>query len=1052
MTKKYHFEMTKRFSYSTCFSALLVFLACILILPVSAQDTAGISIKGVVVESGTGLPLKQVSISVASTGTTSETDEQGAFTIMAPNNQVELIFDLPGYIKRNIYINGRENLQISLVSSVYRSSDNSFNSPLGGAIHKDATNSVTSLVADDFKNTKSTTFDQALQGRVAGLSVINQSGMPGSKTFMNIRGYSTMYGNVEPILFIDGMIHDYSSSNKGLMEGFSLNPMDVVDIDDIVDISVQKDGASYLGAVGSNGVININTEQKSETSTIIKFSLYEGVTMAPAQQDMLNASQFRNYFNEYLTDAGKSSTDINTMYPWLNGDATSKDYYKYNNNTDWQAESYKPAFVNKYHFFLKGGDDIATYNISTGYLKHNGILDESSYNRFNLRINGKINITNKFSITPNAKLSLADSYTPNLGPSVWKNAVTSTLLMAPIMGEYARDKSDGTQLNYLDDTGDVFNVSNPGAITANAHGSNRNYHFLSSLTAAYKFSEKLVLTELVGLDFNNSRENIFLPDLGMIRVDSAYNSPGDFINEFRSLQSHTTLTYTTKSASGHNISALGGFRYLQNDYKYNLATDVNTASDDFKSLGNGNPAYSYLRVSDGDNRGLKWISGFANLNYNFRNTYFLNAVASYDGNSVANANARYNFFPSVSGAWRISSMSFLSQSSWLDDMKLRASWSLTGNMLSNVYDYSKLYYISERMNSTGVLTREAIPNDKLELEKKSTTNFGVDMTIFKQAANIHFDYFMSNIDNLIIQQELPSTYGYTNYYDNGGKLEAKGFEISADTRIHFGEVVWTIGASVSKQLTTVNSLTFINPAVSNIITPFEGGEFLTSEGNAVNNFYGYQTNGIYSNDAEASQITGPNGIPMQAGDVKYIDQNGDKVINNADKMIIGDPNPALFGGINTGLSYKNFQLAAFFTYSSGGDLFNYVRYKTEGMDDYSNQSTTVLDRWRPSNPSATMPKTSYGDPRGNTAFSDRWIEDGSYLRLKQLTLNYSFPPKTGIYKGLTVYLTGTNLLTFTKYTGYDPDFLYSNNPFYMGIDYGKIPQSKSFIIGLKLDL
>jgi len=1052
MTKKYHFEMTKRFSYSTCFSALLVFIACMLILPVSAQDTAGVSIKGVVVESGTGLPLKQVSISVASTGTTSETDEQGAFTIMAPNNQVELIFDLPGYIKRNVYINGREMLQISLVSSIYRSSDNSFNSPLGGAILKDATNSVTSLVADDIKNTKSTTFDQALQGRVAGLSVINQSGMPGAKTFMNIRGYSTLYGNVEPILYIDGMIHDYSSANKGLMEGFSLNPMDVVDIDDIVDISVLKDGASYLGAVGSNGVININTEQKSETSTIIKFSLYEGVTMAPAQQDVLNASQFKNYFNEYLTDAGKSTSEIDAMYPWLNGDASSKDYYKYNNNTDWQAESYKPAFINKYHFFLKGGDDIATYNISTGYLKHNGILDESSYNRFNLRINGKINITNKFSITPNAKLSLADSYTPNLGPSVWKNGVTSTLLMPPIMAEYARDDSDGTQLNYLDDTGDVFNVSNPGAITKNAHGSNRNYHFLSSLTAQYKFSEKLVLSELVGLDFNNSRENIFLPDLGMIQVDSAYNSPGDFVNEFRSMQSHTTLSYTTKSASGHYISALGGFRYLENSYKYNLATDVNTASDDFKSLGNGNPAYSYLRVSDGDNRGLKWVSGFANLNYNFRNTYFLNAVASYDGNSVANSNSRYNFFPSVSAAWRVSSLSFLSESSWLDDMKLRASWSLTGNMFSNVYDYSKLYYISERWNSVGVLTREAIPNENLELEKKATTNIGLDLTMFKQSTNIHFDYFMSNIDNLIIQQELPSTYGYTNYYDNGGKLEASGFEISADTRLHFGKVVWTIGASVSKQLTTVNSLTFINPAVSNIITPFEGGEYITSVDNAVNNFYGYQTNGIYGTDAEASQITGPNGIPMQAGDVRYVDQNLDNVINNEDKKIIGNPNPELFGGFNTGLSYKNFELAAFFTYSSGGDLFNYVRYKTEGMDDYSNQSTTVLDRWRPNNPSTTMPKTSYGDPRGNTAFSDRWIEDGSYLRLKQLTLNYTFPPKTGVYKGLTLYLTGTNLLTFTKYTGYDPDFLYSNNPFYMGVDYGKIPQSKSFIIGLKLDL
>jgi len=389
MTNKYHFEMTKRFSYSTCLSALIMIIASFLVMPVSAQETAGVSIKGVVVESGTGLPLKQVSISVSSTGKTAESDEQGAFTIEVPDNQAELIIDLPGYIKRNIFINGRDNIQISLVSTVYRSSDNSYNTPLGTGVLKDATYSVSSLVGDDIKMTQSTTFDQALQGRVAGLSVINQSGMPGAKTFMNIRGYSTIHGNTEPVLYIDGMIHDYSNSSRGLMEGSSLNPMDVVDIEDIVDISVHKDGGSYLGAAGSNGVININTEQKSETSTIIKFSLYEGMTMAPEQQDVMNASQFKNYFNEYLTDGGMSSDDINKNYPWLNGDPSAENYYKYNNNTDWQSEIYKPAFVNKYYFFLKGGDDIATYNISTGYQKHNGVMDETSYNRFNLPINGK---------------------------------------------------------------------------------------------------------------------------------------------------------------------------------------------------------------------------------------------------------------------------------------------------------------------------------------------------------------------------------------------------------------------------------------------------------------------------------------------------------------------------------------------------------------------------------------------------------------------------------------------------------------------------------------
>jgi hypothetical protein len=350
-----------------------------------------------------------------------------------------------------------------------------------------------------------------------------------------------------------------------------------------------------------------------------------------------------------------------------------------------------------------------------------------------------------------------------------------------------------------------------------------------------------------------------------------------------------------------------------------------------------------------------------------------------------------------------------------------------------------------------VLTREAIPNDKLELEKKTTVNGGVDILLFKQVLNFHVDYYQSDVNNLIIQQELPQTFGYTNYFDNGGKLQSKGLEISADARLHAGQLVWTIGGSVTKQTTEIKSLTFINPASTNIITPIAGGEYITSVGNAVNAFYGYKTNGLIS-AAEAGKITGPNGALMQEGDVKFVDTDNNSIINSKDKQIIGNPNPKLFGGINTTLTYKNFELSAFFTYSTGNDIFNYVRYQAESMSTYSNQFTSVLDRWTPTHMNGKLPRAAIGDPSGNSVFSDRWIEDGSYLRLKQLTLNYNLPGMTGVYKGITLYVTATNLLTFTKYSGYDPDFLYSNNPFYMGVDYGQMPQTRSFIVGLKLDL
>jgi TonB-linked SusC/RagA family outer membrane protein len=447
---------------------------------------------------------------------------------------------------------------------------------------------------------------------------------------------------------------------------------------------------------------------------------------------------------------------------------------------------------------------------------------------------------------------------------------------------------------------------------------------------------------------------------------------------------------------------------------------------------------------------LKWVSYYGDFNYNFRNKYFVNANLSYDGNSAVNNENRYNLYPTVGVAWRLSSEGFLNQSNWLEDLKLRASYSTTGNMFSSVYDNSKLYYTDRRLNSGGVLTREVIPNENMELEKKNTINAGADLSVLKQQLNVHVDFFKSNVNNLIIKQELPKTFGYTDYYDNGGKLDVTGIEISADTRINFNNLIWTLGASLTKQMTEVKSLEFINPNTTNIVTTIDAAQFITSEGNPINAYYGYKTNGLLS-ASEAGKIMGPKGTMMKEGDVKFVD-NGDNIINENDKTIIGDPNPEFFGGIMTAFAYKNFELSALFNYSVGNDVFNYVRYRTESMSEYANQSVTVLDRWTPTNTSATLPRIGYGDPSGNSVFSDRWIEDGSYLRLGQLTLNYNLPPIQGFVKGVAIYLTATNLFTFTNYSGYDPDFSYMNSPFYMGVDYGKMPQTQSFILGLKLDL
>ncbi|MBN1416928.1 MAG: SusC/RagA family TonB-linked outer membrane protein [Bacteroidales bacterium] len=1041
--------MTKTFRYSTCL-LIIILLAFGIHIPKGFTQVPDTIIKGQVLESGSGMPLRQVLVSVSSTGVSVQTDSIGAFTISVPDKQAELIIELPGYNKRNIFILGRYFIRVTLVASNYKSMDNYYNSPLGVQGLRDATYTVSILNAADVDMSRSTTFDQDIQGMISGVRVIEHSGMPGHRTWMNIRGISSIYGKNQPLLLIDGMIHDYDYTNLSLMDGFSLNPMDIIDIEDISDITFMKNGNAYLGSTSSNGVININTEQKSEASTIINASAYVGISMMPQPQDVLNAGEYRNYLNQIMVEGGLSAEQINSTFPWLNGGPSAEDYYKYNNSTDWQKEIFQRGVLQKYHLFIKGGDEIATYNISTGWVKQNTIYETSYFSRFNLRVNGKVNITNKFSVAPNAKLSLSNSYLPNQGYNAYKNPILSALSIPPVMTINAREPSTGVTLPFLDDVG-VFDVSNPVAIVRNATGTNRNYNFLSSVNAQYKITPHLLLSNLIGIDFNSTRESIFLPDLGLLQVDSAYNSPGDLASEYRSMQNHTTLTYANKLSSGHSFEINAGVRYMKNTYKNVKLIDLNTASDYLKNLGAGTGSLNYLRTSTGDDRGLKWLSYFGNISYNYLNKYYINANLSYDGNSAVAEKNRYNFYPSAGIAWRISSENFLSRAGWLEDLKLRVSWSQSGNLFSDVYDYSKLYYVDALLTDIGVLLREAIPNENMEIEKKSTLNAGVDISLFKQLTNIHFDYYKSNVNNLIILQQLPDSYGYTRYFDNGGKMENSGIEISASQRILFGQFVWTIGATFAKQTHEITGLEFINPEQDKFVTQVAGAEYVTSVGGDINNFYGFKTNGIFTDATEASAVTGPKGIAMQVGDIRYVDADQNNIINENDKTIIGDPNPEFFGGLSSSLSYKRIELMVSFTFSEGNDAFNFVRFKAESMDTYNNQFSTVLNRWTPDNTGASMPRASFGDPTGNTVFSDRWIEDASYIRLKLLTLSYNLPG-TRLYKGLKIFVTASNLLTFTDYSGYDPEFMYTNDPFNMGIDYGSIPQTRSFIIGLKLGL
>lgn len=1028
----------------------IVLIAFILSLHYSYAQEETSSISGTIFEAGTGKPLRHAMVAVSGTPQSVISDSLGQFNLKAEPDAA-LIINLPGYDSRVIYVNNQTNVEVGLVANDFVSLDDNASTPLGAMTIKDKLNPVDFIPANEMNKLMISSVDQALQGKSSGLWVTGMSGMPGHRNWLSIRGLTSIYGNNEPMLVIDGMIHETQYINSSSIEGYVINPYDVIDIDDIEDITILKNGAAYYGSRAANGILNINTEQRREASTAINVHVYQGVSTPPSPISMLDRGQYLNLLNDQISSQNLSGDQVDALFPWLNGGENAPEYERYNNNTNWQDEIFKSGYVQKYHIFLKGGDDIATYNISTGYLRHGGVVKNTYYSRYNLRLNGRINLTNKLSVSPNAKISLSDSYLMEQGPNQVSNPILAASLKPPIMKPNATDPNTNEETKFLDDIG-VFDVSNPSAIVKELDAQSRNYHLLSSVKANLELTPKLSVSSVVGLDFNNSRDYVFIPDKGLARIDSANNSARVMVVDYRSFQNHNEITYTSKFGNNNNLSIKAGHRVMKNTYEWDKRTDLNAATDDFRSLGKG-AEYGFLRTTLGESWGLNWVSYFMNVDYNFRDKYYLNINSSYEGNSLLNENNRYNLFYMVSGAWRL--ISGTSSSSMFDDLKLRASWGTSGILHNHIYHYSRLYYRGRRLSDEGVLIRESIPNADLEVEQKSTLDVGIDLAALDQTLNIKLDYYTAMVNNLIILQELPPAVGYKEYYSNGGELTTSGLEFSVDFRKYIARNIFMVGANVANPKTEIKNLNFIYDPDNKdyILYPVEGGEIITKVGEPMFSFYGYETNGVYASGTEASQVTGPNGAKGKEGDIKFVDRDGNNVIDDNDKTVIGNPNPTLFGGLYLSFSLRNnLTIRADMSYCVGNKIYNYYKRRTQAMDNYYNQHDEVTDRYTSSNSGNEMPRAAFGDPFGNAVFSDRWIEDGSYLKLNQITVSYDMPPNTKFWKSMTIYAAASNLLTLSGYSGYYPEFMYTNDPIFMGIDYGKIPFNKSFILGVKLGL
>lgn len=644
---------------------------------------------------------------------------------------------------------------------------------------------------------------------------------------------------------------------------------------------------------------------------------------------------------------------------------------------------------------------------------------------------------------------------PNEGGDIALNPILASMVKAPFTAPYIYNE-EGKKSPNLEDA-DYWNLSNPYVLVNNRSNLvNINYRFFGSFEFIYNINRHIDLAAQLGLNFNKEREKAFYPSTGVAFNEAIYNV--GIINESQhrvdrlfSFYSDAYVNYNNTFNRTHALNVRAGLRYQDNSANNNYGLTYNSSSDEFKSLQYG---AATLRGIGGGINDWKWTSLYVNADYSFRNKYYFNLHSAFDASSRFGLNVPELLpFPSAGAAWLISNEDFMREINWVNLLKLRANYGISGNDDIGNYNGGRYYYPYPLVGQFG-LVRTSLVNTELRPEKMERLGAGIDLSILEERVNIGLDLYSNTVNDMILSVKPASISGsQSNVILNAGKMRNVGFDINLNARIlNTQKIKWDMGLMVSTYKNEV-----LNLGGKEYYNEYLGATVQTKVGQPLGVFYGYKTDGVYATAADAANEglnirEGLVLIPFGAGDMRFVNQNSDNVIDVNDRVVIGNPNPDLFGNINTRLKYSNFELSAIFIYSLGGDVYNYARTQLESMSMPYNQFQTVLNRWRMEGDLTTIPQASPGDPMGNARFSDRWIEDGSYMRLKNLTLSYNLNLKIPAIQNSMIYISGENLLTFTRYKGLDPEFAAGESPLYLGIDPCVVPQSPTISAGIKLGL
>ncbi len=1040
-----------------------------------AKTYPTIDVTGKVVDAVTGEPLAGVQLQAFNNKYyTAMTDENGAFTIQVPKFITALSARLEGYNLNNVSLNGRTSGVNILMQSNLLKGDYTTNAS--------ARKSVTE---ESFVNTPALTVDQEIQNRLgADVRSIQRSANPAEGVAMFINGLNSLNSNAMPLIVVDDVVYDMLYDATMLHTGYFNNLLQAINVDDIESVEVLKNGTAFYGAKAANGVIRIKTKRCHSMATRIDVNINAGLELRPKNFDLMNAGQYRSYASNLLQTTNTTLTEFKFLH-------SEPDYYYYNvyhNNTDWNKEISRTAFTQNYGISIQGGDDIAQYNLSVGYGDAKSTLKRNDMQRFNVRFNTDIVLNKWFYTQFDASYT---NVTRNLRSDGWENnqflqalASPSALanIKAPFLSPYDF-ATDRHETDFIADADDYLNevwgsinttraqVANPAAVLANGEAKNKNHSDCTminvSIAPTWEPTNNFSLTEKFSYTLQSLDEAYFTPIIGMPtytlpgNLDATENSKYSMYSKHNAVFSDTRADWKILPNGPHRVELLGGIRFMNDIYRASYLYADGTGSDKTPNTGSKN------RKIDGTDTNWRTLAYYANVDYNYMGKYYLTGQLSMETSSRFGKKAdgglkmfgvAWGLFPSLQAAWVMSNEDWFHTNNMVNMLKLNAGFESVGNDAMD--NSATLTYMASEMlfgNANSSLGLSNIGSSSLQWETTNRFNFGFEGNFFNNRLNLRANYFFSKTNNLITLGTLAYVAGIPNYYTNDGALKNHGFDAAFNAKIiDSKQFKLELGASIGHYK---NKLTRLPQGMNSYETNLYGGTVLTEVGRSAGVFYGYKTEGVYK-DTGAAEADGKfirdasnNPVYFGAGDIKFVDKDGNGEINANDRFVIGDPNPDIFGNISLKLHYgKNWSLATNFNYSVGNDVYNYQRAVLEGGSNFINQTTAVTRRWTTEGQITDMPKATYSDPMGNSRFSDRWIENGSYLKLKNVTLSYKVPIQNEYIQGLTFWAAANNLFTLTKYLGPDPEISCGNSVLYQGIDAGYLSSGRSFHLGVKINL